>query len=311
MKFSLVVPVYNVEKYIEKCLSSILNQSYSNYEVIIVNDGTKDNSQLIIDKFTQRDSRFKSYIKDNGGLSDARNFGVSKAEGDYLLFIDSDDYIEKDLLKLLNNIILDNHADTDIVRYNLNVVDENYNLISKNNDIRLFGNKKNNILKNKFVEPAWLYAYKTEFFKSNQFQFPKGKIHEDFYLTLLILDKAKNVDILNYNGYNYVQRENSIMSNKDYTKIKKRVKDFIEHNEFHRKNIKNKYILSYSNKSLLFKVRELKGNDFKNEIGKITLHISDFKLKPLSIKDFIYNIYLKKNYKKVIEKKNKEFYKEK
>lgn len=309
MKFSIIVPVYNVEKYIEKCLSSILNQSYVNYEVIIVNDGTKDNSQSIIDTFVSKDSRFKSYVKDNGGLSDARNFGVSKAKGDYLLFIDSDDYIEKDLLKLLNNTILNNHAD--IIRYNLNVVDENYNLILKNSDIRLSGNKKNNILKNKFVEPAWLYAYKVDFFKSNQFQFPKGKIHEDFYLTLLILDKAKSVDILNYNGYNYVQRENSIMSNKDYSKIKKRVKDFIEHNEFHRKNIKNKYILSYSNKSLLFKVRELKGKDFKNEIDEITSHINDFKLKPLSIKDFIYNIYLKKNYTKIIEQKNREFYKEK
>lgn len=309
MKFSLVVPVYNVEKYIEKCLSSILNQSYVNYEVIIVNDGTKDNSQSIIDTFVSKDSRFKYYVKDNGGLSDARNFGVSKAKGDYLLFIDSDDYIEKDLLKLLNNTILNNHAD--IIRYNLNVVDENYNLILKNSDIRLSGNKKNNILKNKFVEPACLYAYKMDFFKSDKFQFPKGKIHEDFYLTLLILDKAKSVDILNYNGYNYVQRENSIMSNKDYSKIKKRVKDFIEHNEFHRKNIKNKYILSYSNKSLLFKIRELKGNDFKNEIEKITSHINDFKLKPLSVKDFIYNIYLKKNYKKIIEQKNREFYKEK
>lgn len=309
MKFSIIVPVYNVEKYIEKCLSSILNQSYVNYEVIIVNDGTKDNSQSIIDTFVSKDSRFKSYVKDNGGLSDARNFGVSKAKGDYLLFIDSDDYIEKDLLKLLYNTILNNHAD--IIRYNLNVVDENYNLILKNSDIRLSGNKKNNILKNKFVEPAWLYAYKVDFFKSNQFQFPKGKIHEDFYLTLLILDKAKSVDILNYNGYNYVQRENSIMSNKDYSKIKKRVKDFIEHNEFHRKNIKNKYILSYSNKSLLFKVRELKGKDFKNEIDEITSHINDFKLKPLSIKDFIYNIYLKKNYTKIIEQKNREFYKEK
>ena len=96
------------------------------------------------------------------------------------------------------------------------------------------------------------------------------------------------------------------MSNKDYSKIKKRVKDFIEHNEFHRKSIKNEYILSYSNKSLLFKIRELKGNDFKNEIEEITSHINDFKLKSLSVKDFIYNIYLKKNYTKIIEQKKKQ-----
>ena len=97
MKFSIVIPVYNVEKYIDKCLKSIINQTYDNFEVIVVNDGSPDNSQVIIDKYVKKDKRFKSYEKKNGGLSDARNYGLEYISGDYLLFIDSDDNIEKDL----------------------------------------------------------------------------------------------------------------------------------------------------------------------------------------------------------------------
>lgn len=308
IKFSIIIPVYNVEKYIEKCLDSILNQTYENYEVIIVNDGTLDNSQKLIDKYVKKDNRFLSYKKENGGLSDARNYGVKRATGDYIIFIDSDDYIEKDLLKNLNDKIIKNYPQ--LVRYNLTLVDENYNVILSNDKVKSFGNKKKNIVRNKYVEPAWLYAYRTDFYKKNNFEFPKGKIHEDFYLTLFILDKAKTVEILNYNGYNYVQRDNSIMTNKNYDKIVKRVNDFLEHNQFHKKTIKNKYILSYSNKSVLFKIKELKSNDLKNQITKIKLDKKNFDLKPLGIKDFIYNIYFKKNYEKIINKKNNEFYKE-
>ena len=130
-------------------------------------------------------------------------------------------------------------------------------------------------------------------------------------MTLEILDKAKKISILNYNGYNYVQRENSIMNNKDYLKIKKRVKDFIEHNNYHQKTIKNKNILSYSNKATLFKIRELKDKDLDKEIKKINSNKKYFNIKPLSIKEMIFNIYLRHHYNEIIYKKNKEFYEEK
>ena len=94
MKFSIVIPVYNVEGYIEKCLNSIKIQTYSNFEVIIVNDGSPDNSEKKIKTFL-KDKRFKYYKKENGGLSDARNYGIKYTTGDYLLFVDSDDYIDK------------------------------------------------------------------------------------------------------------------------------------------------------------------------------------------------------------------------
>ena len=243
MKYSIIIPVYNVENYIKKCLESIKGQTYKNFEVIIVNDGSKQNEKEIIKPFL-KDKRFKYYEKENGGLSDARNYGVGYAAGDYIIYVDSDDYIEKDLLTKINNLV--ETIDYDVVRYNLNVVSEDGEIIFKNDDIDLTYDSIKGILLNKYVEPAWLYAYKKDFYLKNKFTFPKGKIHEDFYLTLLILDKAKNIGVINYNGYNYVQRGTGIMGNKAYEKVKIRVEDFISHNKYHQKNIKNKYILSYS-----------------------------------------------------------------
>lgn len=304
MKFSIIIPVYNVEKYIKKCLESITNQTYSNFEAIIVNDGTKDNSQNIIDEFCKKDSRFKSYIKENGGLSDARNYGVKHATGDYIIFVDSDDYIEKNLLLNLNNIIEQDKID--IIRYNLNVVDEEGNLIKKNDSIKQTGDFIKNILSNRFVEPAWLYAYNKNFYLKNKFSFPKGKIHEDFYLTLLILDKAKSIKILNYNGYNYVQRDSGIMGNSNYEKTKKYVRDFFEHNKYHNKNIKNKYILSYSNRSLIFKLSELNKEDLDDYLNKIKENGVIKKIKALNYKELLVNIYISLFPKQFISKLRKK-----
>ena len=96
-KVSIIVPVYNVEQYLEKCLNSLVNQTIKDFEIIIVNDGTKDSSQKIIDKYAKNYSFIKSYIKENGGLSSARNYGIKKATGEYLAFVDSDDYVTEDM----------------------------------------------------------------------------------------------------------------------------------------------------------------------------------------------------------------------
>ena len=93
MKVSVIVPVYNVEKYIKKCLNSLVNQTLDEVEIVVVNDGSPDNSQKIIDEYTKKYKNIKSYVKKNGGLSDARNYGIKKATGKYISFVDSDDYI--------------------------------------------------------------------------------------------------------------------------------------------------------------------------------------------------------------------------
>ena len=117
-KFSIIVPVYNVEEYIDDCLKSIFNQSFKDFEVIVVNDGTKDNSMDIVKNYD-----VKVINQENAGLSAARNTGVKSSTGEYLLFIDSDDYIEKDLLKNINNNLKDN---PDVLRFQIKEIFDCY-----------------------------------------------------------------------------------------------------------------------------------------------------------------------------------------
>ena len=129
MKFSIIIPVYNVEPYLEKCLDSVINQTYKNFEVIIVNDSSPDNSQKIIDKYVKKDKRFKGYIKENGGVSSVRNYGLQKVSGDYILFLDGDDYIDISLLEELSKKIANQYPD--IVRFSLSTVTEKNELIKE------------------------------------------------------------------------------------------------------------------------------------------------------------------------------------
>ena len=112
---SVIVPVYNVEEYLEECLNSILVQTYTNLEILIVNDGSTDNSLEILQEFSQRDSRITIFTKENGGLSSARNLAIDEAKGEYFTFIDSDDYIEENYIEYLMKSLIDNEADISIV----------------------------------------------------------------------------------------------------------------------------------------------------------------------------------------------------
>ena len=108
---SVVVPIYNVENYIKKCVDSILSQTYKNLEIILVDDGSPDNCPQICDEYAQKDNRIKVIHKENGGLSDARNAGIDISKGKFITFIDSDDYIEKDYVEVLYNSIKENASD--------------------------------------------------------------------------------------------------------------------------------------------------------------------------------------------------------
>ncbi|MBQ5852329.1 MAG: glycosyltransferase family 2 protein, partial [Lachnospiraceae bacterium] len=98
---SIVVPVYNVEKYLERCVDSLINQTYENIEILLIDDGSKDNSGQMCDEYANKDSRITVYHKENGGLSDARNYGMDRAKGEYIIFIDSDDYVEPNMMEFL------------------------------------------------------------------------------------------------------------------------------------------------------------------------------------------------------------------
>lgn len=261
-KFSIIVPVYNVEEYIDKCLKSIFNQTYKDFEVIVVDDGTEDNSMEIVNKYDVIVVKEK-----NSGLSTARNNGVKKAKGEYLLFVDSDDYLEKDLLKNINDNLSDN---PDVLRFQIKEVDEdketNYNEegFDTTNGVDAF----NKISKYHYIENAWAYAINRKYYLDNNYKFKDGSYHEDFGLIPLVIIKANTVKSISYIGYNYRQRNNSIMNNNDYEKTKKKVKDFLNHykyliKEIDKLNIESSVFKSYISNSLIIKICELKGNDYK------------------------------------------------
>lgn len=309
MKFSIIVPVYNVEKYIINCLKSIKNQTYENYEVIIVNDGSTDNSQDIINEFVKEDSRFKSYIKENGGLSDARNYGVTKVHGDYILFLDSDDYIGKELLFNLNEVTKNNDG-IDLIKYGCQSVDAKGNILHKYIGKEYYEDSKlesiKSIVTDEMIESACIYAYKKDFFIENKFEYTKGKYHEDFGLTPYIILLANKIICISYIGLNYVQRDGSIINSSDEDKNRKKAFDFLdlyveEINKINELNVSkdekdiikifmtdsvvrkinffsNDIKKEYKNKLNKCKVyRNVPGNSIKRFIKKICLYI-DFDL---------------------------------
>lgn len=235
-KFSIIVPVYNVEDYIGKCLDSILNQTMTDFEVIVVNDGTKDNSGYFAEEYAKKDRRIRYFKKKNGGLSSARNYGVKKARGEYLIFVDSDDTIEPELLERIDKAT--KNKKIEVVRYGIKEINE---FTKKNTKLPhvTFKNKTGEEAFTTFVgtkdfllEPAWSYAYLKSFWLENKFMYALNKIHEDFGLTPYVLIKAKTVTSINYYGYNYLIRENSIMTSASEEKLIKRANDLIYHFDF-------------------------------------------------------------------------------
>lgn len=298
MKFSIVIPVYNVEKYIDKCLDSVVKQTYDNYEVIIVNDGSPDNSQKIIDKYVNKDKRFRSYIKENGGLSDARNYGVKKATGDYLIFIDSDDYVDEQYLSKINSV-LSCEENVDVIKIKIILVDENGIKIREEkgfdfNDYVDFAD----LVKLEFIEPAWSYVYSLKFWNENKFKYAKERLHEDFGLTPEILVKADRIYYLNTYCYFYVQRPNSIMSANDSKKIKKKAYDMLyQYDRLMTVDVydqrKDRIFKSFLSNAIISKTNTLNDTDKKEYMKEITKrHAVDYLLTD-SIKRKIKKLMLK------------------
>ena len=220
-RFSIIVPIYNVEKYLTSCLESIQKQTFSDFEVLMIDDGTKDGSKKIMKAF-EKDKRFHSYHKENGGLSDARNYGIERAKGEYLLFVDSDDAIQKELLFHLDEEIQKHHPE--VIKFQIMVLgkeqkEETVNSFSSLNGEEAF----ETLILNPYFVTAWSYAYQRKFFMKHHFQYQKGRYHEDFGLTPLIILKATSVSSIPYLGYQYFIRENSIMT--DHKKTFKKAMD--------------------------------------------------------------------------------------
>ena len=173
-KISVIIPVYNTEKYVEKCLESLAKQEMKDFEVIIVNDGSTDNSENVIKNYMQSSKLNIKYLeKENGGLSSARNYGVEKASGKYISFLDSDDYLDKNLFSELEKYI---DKDIDLIKFKMKKVDEKGRLIEKL-DGPVFdicsGKQAYEKLctSDKYMDPACIYLYKRELFVENNFKY--------------------------------------------------------------------------------------------------------------------------------------------
>ena len=280
MKFSIVIPAYNVEKYIDECLTSLMNQTYDDFEAIIVNDGSTDNTAKVVEKYL-KDARFKCYKKKNGGLSDARNFGVKKAKGDYLLFLDSDDYYDTNLLKNLNDELIKDHVD--VLRFQVTKVYEDSDLISEiigTTFETLTGQTAfERMLNDPYFVTAWSYCYKLSFYLKNKFQFTVGRYHEDFGLIPHIIIMAETVKSIPFCGYNYRIRSNSITT--DAKKNKKRVYDVLAFfDEYVLKYRNNKKIdptvrtdvLSFAANAVINTAKVLNGADLDEFITEMNKH---------------------------------------
>ena len=212
MKVSVIVPVYNVEQYIEKCLLSIKNQTLTDFECLIINDGTKDASIEVAKIVVGNDKRFKFFDKENGGLSDARNYGIEKANGEYLCFIDSDDYIAPDLLELTYNMGKEN--DSDIVCFDMYYVNEDgsleYSWGSNYKGISNYKDNKEIIFSNNSANNK---IYKASFMKDKRFF--KGMWYEDLAVIPTWIAAANNMAHVYKPLYYYVQRQGSITHKAD------------------------------------------------------------------------------------------------
>lgn len=212
---SVIVPVYNVEKYLSKCIESIRMQTYKNLEIILVNDGSEDRCQLICEGFCKIDNRIKLLNKKNGGLSDARNVGLEISTGQYLTFIDSDDYITMDYIEYLYNMLKNNNADVSICNCYLVKEDESIisNKLKKNPNIKVMDNIsaiETLLYQKEFTSSAWGKLYSTKVFEN--IYFPVGKLHEDVGTIYKVLDKSSCIVWRNEAKYYYLQRSNSIVN---------------------------------------------------------------------------------------------------
>ena len=221
---SIIVPVYNVEKYIDKCINSIINQTYKNIEIIIVDDGSKDNSGIICDKLKEKDNRIKVIHKENGGLSDARNSGLKIAKGEYIGFVDSDDYIKEDMFETLYNLSKKYNSEISIISY-YEIYKEK--IISVRDSKKIEELSKIDAIKELLIDTkiqsyAWNKLFRRNLF--NDIKFPTNKNFEDIATTLLLFEKANKVVLLEDPKYYYVRRDDSIVGKRNY----KTYKDYLD-----------------------------------------------------------------------------------
>lgn len=289
---SVIVPIYMVENYLKKCIDSILNQTYKNLEIILVDDGSKDSCANIVDEYEKIDSRIKVIHKINGGLSDARNVGIDESTGDIICFIDSDDYINENMIEVLYKNMINTDSDISICSYlKVNENSEVSNNLEKE-IIKVYSSKEalsNLYDKELDIETvvAWNKLYRKKVW--NNIRYPKGKIHEDEYVIHNLILNSNKIVYSNLKLYYYLQRESSITSVFNYKRLdalnalKERIELFRNKNLFDLYNLatyKYFYTVLFFSKNIRKKDKQVK-KQIKKEFFLALKNI--YKLKNIKI----------------------------
>lgn len=217
-KVSLIIPVYNVEKYLDDCLFSVMNQTYKNLEIIIIDDGSTDNSGEKCESYKQKDSRIVVYHKPNGGLSDARNYGLEKCTGDYIFFLDSDDFIDINLIENLVTTVITDQSDivaNDAVDYYDGDPVSDINIQCTSEKLDSVEAVKRTLMTNGIRHMAWGKLFKRYLWDNRRFT--TGILYEDLDVIYYVMLDAKRISVLNPSMYYYRQRPGSIMNDKKVT----------------------------------------------------------------------------------------------
>ena len=306
-KVSIIVPVYNTSKHLRKCIDSLVNQTQKDIEIIIINDGSTDNSEAIIKEYMNKySSIIKYYSKENEGVAKTRNFGIEKATSDYVLCIDSDDYIDKCLIEKLMPYI---NQKIEMIKFKLQRVDKNGNILEKVDGpvfSKITGQEAFNKLycEDVLLDSPCVYLIKKTLFTENNFKF-KRKYHEDFGLIPLIIITAKSITSTPYYLYYYVQAPNSITRNEDYSKTIEKFNDALFHydnalNEINNMNLDKmveENIKIYYTNALILKLNELNNQDKTKYIKQIRKRKMYKNIKVRNIKQLIKRILLAINIK--------------
>ena len=303
-KISIIIPVYNREKEIEKCLESVINQkNIEEIEVIIINDGSTDNSENIILNYIQNHQKIDiKYIqKENEGIAKTRNLGIKKANGKYIMFVDSDDYIDKNLTEKLDKYI---NEDVDLIKFKLQRVDKKGNILEKVDGPvfdKISGEEGFNKLyyTDLLLDSPCVYIIKKETFEKNNFEF-KETYHEDFGLIPLVIVSSKTMVSTPYYFYQYVQVPDSITRNESYEKTIKKMEDVFYHydnmikviNDLKISKTTKENIKIYYTNAIILKLNELEKKERKIFIKEIRKRKMERNIKVRNIKQLIKRIVL-------------------
>lgn len=222
-RFSFIVPVYNVKKYLKRCIDSLLRQTLSADEILLIDDGSTDGSEVLCDEYAREYPFIKVHHKKNGGLSSARNYGIMHSNGDYILFVDSDDCVQEDLCRELNEA-LKKYGEADLLSFDgvercgddrtrLRRIPQEKESVCRGSEYLLQGYKTRNM-----NVQAWLYAYRRDFLIDHKLFFVEGILHEDVEFMPRVLLEAEKVIILPGIYYQYIVRSGSISTGKNKEK---------------------------------------------------------------------------------------------